>query len=494
VKFTLSKESWRILRGLAFISPNVAGFLLFTLVPLALSFFMAFSNWDLQRHNMFRNEPIGFTGLANFLQLIRDPHFWQYLGNTFFLLMGLPFSIAGSLGAALLLHRSPMDKYRGSLTLLWGSGILVGSCFVLAAIGFQASALMILMSGLFGLVLITGIAGGSTVYRTLFYLPHFTQGVAIFILWKKLYNPTSGPINNALAPVIEGIETIVLKAPPGTGSACLLLFVLLILGIWHFGVRSFVKSRLDQDYGTISLLAGTGLLWVPIVLMVWWLPGNTGWLSLAAALITGLAALWKPALWKFRTGCPATRGIGSGLLKGGILLVLQLVLVGIGLVLFELPGWSREGLNPPLWLADYHWAKPSIMIMSLWAAIGSNSMILYLAGLSNISPELYEAADIDGAGKWQKFCHITWPQLAPVTFFIVIMSFIYGLQGGFEMARTMTKGGPAGATTTLSYFVYTEGFETGRLGYASAVAWTLFLLVFVATLFNWRFGNRYVAD
>lgn len=121
-------------------------------------------------------------------------------------------------------------------------------------------------------------------------------------------------------------------------------------------------------------------------------------------------------------------------------------------------------------------------------------MLLYLAGLSNISPELYEAADIDGASGPQRFWHVTWPQLAPVTFFIFVMSIIGGLQGGFEMARTMTGGGPAGATTTLSYYIYTEGFQAGRLGYASAVAWALFILVFVVTIFNWKFGNRYADE
>jgi multiple sugar transport system permease protein len=134
------------------------------------------------------------------------------------------------------------------------------------------------------------------------------------------------------------------------------------------------------------------------------------------------------------------------------------------------------------------------MIMMLWMAIGSNNMILYLAGLSNISPELYEAAEIDGASTFQKFWNVTWPQLAPVTFFIFVMSMIHGLQGGFEIARTMTEGGPAGATTTMSYSVYIEGFETGRLGYASAVAWALFLLVATVTLFNFKFGNRNTND
>jgi multiple sugar transport system permease protein len=89
---------------------------------------------------------------------------------------------------------------------------------------------------------------------------------------------------------------------------------------------------------------------------------------------------------------------------------------------------------------------------------------------------------------------VTWPQLAPVTFFIFIMSVIGGLQGGFEMARTMTNGGPAGSTTTLSYYIYSQGFNTGQLGYASGVAWTLFAMVFAVTLFNWKFGSRYVND
>lgn len=100
--------------------------------------------------------------------------------------------------------------------------------------------------------------------------------------------------------------------------------------------------------------------------------------------------------------------------------------------------------------------------MGFWAAIGSNNMLLYLAGLSGVSQELYEAADIDGASPFQRFWNVTWPQLSNVTFFILIMSIMGGLQGGFETARTMTRGGPAGSTTTLAYYIYSEGFESGR--------------------------------
>lgn len=119
-------------------------------------------------------------------------------------------------------------------------------------------------------------------------------------------------------------------------------------------------------------------------------------------------------------------------------------------------------------------------------------MLLYLAGIANIPRDLYEASEIDGAGVWGKFRHVTWPQLAPTTFFIVVMSFIGGLQGGFEQARVMTEGGPAGTTTTLAYYIYTKAFEEFQIGYASAVAWVLFTIIFAITLVNWRFGSRYV--
>ncbi|HEX72549.1 MAG TPA: sugar ABC transporter permease, partial [Candidatus Hydrogenedentes bacterium] len=138
-------------------------------------------------------------------------------------------------------------------------------------------------------------------------------------------------------------------------------------------------------------------------------------------------------------------------------------------------------------------ARDAIIIMGIWTTIGGANMLLYLAGISNIPQELYEAAAMDGAGKWAQFRHVTWPQLAPTTFFIVIMSFIGGLQGGFEQARVMTLGGPARTTTTLSYYIYIKAFEEFQMGYASAVAWVLFAIVFAITLVNWRFGSRYVS-
>jgi multiple sugar transport system permease protein len=193
---------------------------------------------------------------------------------------------------------------------------------------------------------------------------------------------------------------------------------------------------------------------------------------------------------------PAGEGVGSALMLSLAGMCGAMALVGLGLVVHHLPAMSaaKGGLQPPEWLTNSNWVKPSIMIMGLWAAIGSQTMLLYIAALMNVPGELYEAADIDGASRRQKFWNVTWPQLAPTTFFVVVMGVIGGLQAGFEVARVMTRGGPAGSSTTLAYFIYNEGFETGRLGFSSAVSWTMFLLVLIVTLFNWKFGGRYVNE
>ncbi len=158
------------------------------------------------------------------------------------------------------------------------------------------------------------------------------------------------------------------------------------------------------------------------------------------------------------------------------------------------PGVSVRPLTVPQppWLKGYHWAKPSLMIMRVWGGMGGTSMILYLAGLQGISPELYEAAEIDGAGPWQRFRHITLPMLTPTTFFIFITSVIGGFQGGFDAAYVMTRGGPDGATTTISYYIFNHAFRWFNMGYAAAIAVVLFFIVFAVTLVNWKYGGRKV--
>ena len=317
----MNKNRTALIAALCFLLPNFLGFLVFTLGPVLFSLGASFTNW-----NLMKTIPFQVTGFQNFVKLFSEPDFWLYFANTAYLMLGMPIAIAASLFLAVLLGQ----RLRGIV-----------------------------------------------VYRTLFYLPSFTAGVALLILWKALYNPNFGPIN-----VI--IETV--------GSW---------LGMAHIQAPTWLSS-------TRNLLA-LGVERLGIV--------------------------------------PQQFGLG---------------------------------------------ARDAIIIMGIWTAAGGGNMLLYLAGISNIPQELYEAADMDGAGKWAQFRHVTWPQLAPTTFFIVIMSVIGGLQGGFEQARVMTIGGPAGTTTTLSYYIYTKAFEEFQIGYASAVAWVLFLLVFAITLVNWRFGSRYV--
>lgn len=148
------------------------------------------------------------------------------------------------------------------------------------------------------------------------------------------------------------------------------------------------------------------------------------------------------------------------------------------------------GIDGPDWLGSALWAKPALMLMGSWMAIGGSGMILYLAALQGVPKELHEAAHLDGANAWQRFRTITWPAVMPVTFFIFTMGIIYGLQAGLDAAYVMTGGGPNGATTTLGFYIYQKAYLRFEMGYASALAWVLFTLVFGLTLIHWRRGKQ----
>lgn len=494
----LNKKSFKeLVSGLLFLSPNILGFLAFVLIPLVFSFYMAFTNWDLTLHNMFKDEAPRLIGFDNFIRLFEGENFWHYFRNTLFLMLGVPFSIAGSLGIAMLLSKDLKSNSGSAKRVLLVGSIFVAALLFLVPLGLGQSGMVLVICGLLGLILIGGSLGGSTLYRTLFYTPHFTAGVATYILWKKLYAPHTGPINVGLQPVLDGVTAIFSKAPAGSNQIGLWLLLALAVLIALWLQKKIVGAWTDSELGTSGWWLAT------VVSLVPWLVALNALPTLPARIVAGAVILVLVA-WQIRVlvrgnrleTVAGSKGGGTYFMLSCVVLVIVFTLIGLSMVLFALPQMASEpgGLTPPEWLSDYRWAKPALMIMGLWAAIGSNNMILYLAGITGISPELYEAAELDGAGAWSKFWNITWPQLAPITFFIVVMSVIGGLQGGFEMARTMTQGGPAGSTTTLSYYVYSEGFETGRLGFASAVAWVLFLMVFVVTIFNTRFGSRYVND
>ncbi|MFH1309049.1 MAG: sugar ABC transporter permease [Candidatus Omnitrophota bacterium] len=149
----------------------------------------------------------------------------------------------------------------------------------------------------------------------------------------------------------------------------------------------------------------------------------------------------------------------------------------------------KLGFQPIDWLASPAWTMPSIMIMSIWAGVGYN-MILFLAGLQTIPHVMYEAAEIDGAGFWKKFFHVTLPLLKPTIVFVTMMSFIFSFQV-FEQVYIMTGGqggigGVLNSALTIVAYLYDKGFQKFQMGYASALAYIIFLCIFVLTLVNKR--------
>jgi multiple sugar transport system permease protein len=153
--------------------------------------------------------------------------------------------------------------------------------------------------------------------------------------------------------------------------------------------------------------------------------------------------------------------------------------------------WVLElvGLQPVRWLSDPNWAMPALIIMSLWG-FGA-TMIIFLAGLQNIPEELYEAAEVDGAGFLQRLWKITVPLMTPTIFFTLIMNLVGAFQA-FANAFIMTGGGPHNATLLYMLHLYTNAFSYFRMGYASALAVMLFVVVFSVTLVVYRTSDRWV--
>lgn len=437
--------------AVAFLLPNFLGFCVFTAGPVIFSLVVAFSNW-----NLMRTIPFRWIGFENFGEMFGDPKFWLYFINTGYLMLGMPIAIACSLFLAILLTQ----RLRGIVA-----------------------------------------------YRTMFYLPTFTAGVALLILWKALYSPDFGPINNLVKAAQDGLTWLGQTLPAHVlwyaGFAVLALAALATLRT----ARSLVAGRRSGALGRASVVLPAGVAAVPALLFGWpaWL---ALWLVLTAA---GMAIGPRLREGGERVQPGAFDAFGGTFWASVGRLVIQMLLIGVGWALVLLPIAAVGGVTgePPQWLVSTNnllglkveqvgisaekWglgAREALIFMGVWIGIGGNNMLLYIAALTNIPQELYEAAQIDGAGRWAAFRNVTWPQLAPTTFFIVVMSCIGGLQGGFQQARVMTQGGPSGTTTTLAYYIYRKAFLEFQIGYASAVAWVLFTVIFVVTLVNWKFGAK----
>jgi multiple sugar transport system permease protein len=159
----------------------------------------------------------------------------------------------------------------------------------------------------------------------------------------------------------------------------------------------------------------------------------------------------------------------------------QVGLLNYGLDLF--------GIDGPGWLTSQQWAMPALILMSLWQIGGF--MIILLAGLQGVPQSLYDAAKIDGANKWAEFRHVTLPMISPALFFVTVIAVVQSFQI-FTNVRVMTRGGPGTATMVYVYYLYLNAFTYFRMGYASALAWILFVVVAILTWLQFKASEKWV--
>jgi multiple sugar transport system permease protein len=152
---------------------------------------------------------------------------------------------------------------------------------------------------------------------------------------------------------------------------------------------------------------------------------------------------------------------------------------------------NRAGLNAPRWLASPDWALPTIVMIAIWGTVGGSRMIVFLAGLQGVPQELYDAASIDGGNAWHRFWHVTLPMVSPVIFFNLILGAI-GAFRVFTFAFMATGGGPAYATWFYMLHLYKTAFQSLNMGYASALAWILFLIVLSLTVLQFVLARQWV--
>ncbi|GIW16540.1 MAG: glycerol-3-phosphate ABC transporter permease [Tepidiforma sp.] len=152
---------------------------------------------------------------------------------------------------------------------------------------------------------------------------------------------------------------------------------------------------------------------------------------------------------------------------------------------------DRIGLPSPNWYNDPNWAMPMVIIVYVWKNLGY-ATVVYLAGLQTIPRDLYEAAQVDGAGRWAQFRHVTLPMLSPMTFFLLVTTTLGSMQA-FDIISVMTSGGPLDSTKTMVYQVYEEAFVRFRVGDASTVATVLFFILLGVTLLQVRLLERRVS-
>ncbi|MDB5681561.1 MAG: sugar transporter permease [Sphingomonas bacterium] len=226
--------------------------------------------------------------------------------------------------------------------------------------------------------------------------------------------------------------------------------------------------------------------------LFWTALGNTAWfvvlgVPLSIAMSLAAALLLDSKLARFK-----------GFLRTAYFAPVVTTLVAVAVIWryllhtkYGLVNWMLGGIGigPIDWLGDPRWSMPAIVLFAVWKNFGYN-MIIILAGLQTIPEELHEAARIDGATVWQRLRHVTLPGLAPVLLVVSILT-MAGYFQLFAEPYVMTQGGPAESTVSILYFMYEQGFKWWNLGFASAVAFVLFAIMFALTMVQLRVSERW---
>jgi len=224
------------------------------------------------------------------------------------------------------------------------------------------------------------------------------------------------------------------------------------------------------------------IYWNTVIYVFWYVVLTTVLgLALAVAANRAMHALWR---YLIRTSYffPVLTSLAS------VSLVWQyLYSTDFGIINYYL---GKFGIARIPWLTSSQWAIYSIILLGVWKNLGFN-FVLLVAGLQNIPRHLYEAAEIDGAGRWASFRYVTLPSLSPVMFFVIVWGLINAFQV-FDSPFILTTGGPGDASRTVVMYIYESGFRYFQMGYASTIALSLFVIVVILTILQFRLGRIWV--
>ncbi|QGZ41702.1 multiple sugar transport system permease protein [Pseudoduganella flava] len=276
---------------------------------------------------------------------------------------------------------------------------------------------------------------------------------------------------------------------------CFVAPALLAIGVFFFlpVVAALAMSLTDFDIYALADLANlrfvglrnyAELLQTPLF---WRALGNTFYFvivgvplsvaaSLGAALLLNSRVTWLKGLFRTAYFAPVVTSLVAVAVIWRYALHTRYGIVNYALALL--------GIDPVDWLGDPHWGMPAIILFAVWKNFGYN-MIILLAGLQSIPRDLYEAADIDGAGTWAQFRWVTWPMLGPTLAMVGVLT-MAGYFQLFAEPYVMTQGGPVQSTVSVLYFMYEQGFKWWNLGVASSVAFVLFAIMFAVTMLQLR--------